>query len=52
MEIRETLTTLTQIGRIARAVVVTGAVLFHLIDQSSFITGVELSADGGMKADA
>jgi NAD(P)-dependent dehydrogenase (short-subunit alcohol dehydrogenase family) len=47
-EVRETLTTLIPLGRMARASEVASVALFFASEESSFVTGAELPVDGGM----
>jgi NAD(P)-dependent dehydrogenase (short-subunit alcohol dehydrogenase family) len=47
-EVREALTNLIPLGRMARASEVASAVLFFAGEESRFVTGVELPVDGGM----
>ncbi|WP_157220901.1 SDR family NAD(P)-dependent oxidoreductase [Flavisphingomonas formosensis] len=47
-ELRETLTQLIPLGRMARASEVASAALFFAGEDSSFVTGAELPVDGGM----
>jgi NAD(P)-dependent dehydrogenase (short-subunit alcohol dehydrogenase family) len=47
-EVRETLTMLIPLGRMARASEVASVALFFASEESSFVTGAELPVDGGM----
>lgn len=47
-DVRDSLTKLIPLGRLARAEEVAAAALFLASDESSFVAGVELCVDGGM----
>lgn len=47
-DVRETLTKLIPLGRLARASEVASTALFFASEESSFTTGAELAVDGGM----